>query len=240
MKRWMSVLLTVVMVVALVMSMSPAAFADVVSTPAPVTKTPTVTIPVEMKLTGTKPNPAETYNIVIEAIGDDLGSPSIPMPDPSSISITGAGENSFSITYNRVGIYKYKIYQGMAENVNPKCHYDNTAYYVEVYVYNNEDYTGLLTLFNVYKYEKVDGSKVDGSIEIKPNEGDIVINPTGDEYAPGDTKVDGIVFTNKYWVAPANTPSTGDESNVVLYALASVLALAALSTGLVVLKRKKQ
>lgn len=236
MKRWISVLLTVAMIAALALSMSPAAFADDSSTPAAVvTKTPTVIIPVEMKLTGTKPNPAETYNIFIEAISDDMGSRSIPMPASSSIAITGEGDGSFYITYNRVGIYKYRIYQGLADKVNPKCHYDDTAYYVEVYVYNNDDYTGLLTLFNVYKYEKLDGS-----FEITPGGNSIVTGPNDDKYAPGGTKVDGIVFINKYWVAPANTPSTGDESNVVLYALVSVFALAVLSAGVVVLKRKKQ
>lgn len=233
MKRWMSVLLTVVMVVALVMSMSPAAFADVVSTPAPVTKTPTVTIPVEMKLTGTKPNPAETYNIVIASDG------AYPMPSGTTgstytLQITGEGKAAFSITYDTVGIYTYKIYQLVGENPNPKCHYDKTIYDVVVYVTNNADYTGLETTVCIYPLKEVKGD-----IEIKPNEDGVEINPNGTEYVRGD-KVANAEFINKYWVAPANTPSTGDESNVVLYALASVLALAALSTGLVVLKRKKQ
>lgn len=225
MKRWMSVLLTVVMVVVLVMSMSPAAFADDSTTPAPVvtpTKTPTVTIPVEMKLTGTKPNPAETYNIVIASDADN------PMPAGTTgstytIQITGEGKAAFSIKYDTVGIYTYKIYQLVGENPNPKCHYDKTAYEVVVYVTNNADYTGLETSVCIYPMKAILNS--DGTVK---------------EYEKQSTKVDKAEFINKYWVAPANTPSTGDESNVVLYALVSVLALATLTTGIVVLKRKKQ
>lgn len=236
MKRWMSVLLTVVMVVALVMSMSPAAFADDSTTPAPVvtpTKTPTITIPVEMKLTGTKPNPAETYNIVLAMDGV------CPMPTGTTgstytIQITGEGKAAFSITYDTVGIYSYKIYQLVGENPNPKCHYDKTVYDVVVYVTNNADYTGLETTVCIYPLKEVKGD-----VEFKPNEGGAVVNPSGTEYTRG-AKVDKADFINKYWVAPANTPSTGDESNVVLYALVFVLALATLTTGIVVLKRKKQ
>lgn len=233
MKRWMSVLLTVVMVVALVMSMSPAAFADDSTPPVTPTKTPTVTITVEMKLTGTKPKPAETYNIVIERDGD------CPMPSGTTgstytMKIMGEGKVDFSITYDTVGIYNYKIYQLVGENPNPKCHYDKTEYDVVVYVTNNTDYTGLET--NACIYPLKEGK---GDVEFKPNEDGTIINPSGTESVRG-AKVNTAEFINKYWVAPANTPSTGDDSNVVLYALVSVLALATLTTGIVVLKRKKQ
>lgn len=233
MKRWMSVLLTVVMVVALVMSMSPAAFADDSTPPVTPTKTPTVTIPVEMKLTGTKPKPAETYNIVIAMVGD------CPMPSGTTgstyaMQIMGEGKDEFSITYDTVGIYNYKIYQLVGENPNPKCHYDKTVYDVVVYVTNNTDYTGLETTVCIYPLKEGKGD-----VEFKPNEDGTIINPSGTEPVRG-AKVNTAEFINKYWVAPANTPSTGDDSNVVLYALVSVLALATLTTGIVVLKRKKQ
>lgn len=237
MKRWMSVLLTVVMVVALVMSMSPAAFADDSTTPAPVvtpTKTPTITIPVEMKLTGTKPNPAETYNIVLAMDGGDFPMLAGTVGSTYTIQIKGEGKADFSITYDTVGIYSYKIYQLVGENPNPKCHYDKTVYDVVVYVTNNADYTGLETTVCIYPLKEVKGG-----VEFKPNEDGAIVNPSGTEYTRGG-KVGVAEFINKYWVAPANTPSTGDESNVVLYALVSVLALATLTTGIVVLKRKKQ
>lgn len=220
MKRWMSVLLTVVMVVALVMSMSPAAFAygDSVDTDR---------ITVNVKLTGTLPNPAETYYFQILPLDA-----SNPMPNgltDGRLAVSGTGRelsNSFTITFDTVGIYTYKIYQVIGKNL--KCHYDKSAYELVVYVTNNTDYTGLETTICIYPMKAILNS--DGTVK------EYVYDTKDGE----NKKTDNILFTNAYWVAPANTPSTGDESNVVLYALVSVLALATLTTGIVVLKRKKQ
>lgn len=236
MKRWMSVLLTVVMVVALVMSMSPAAFADDASTGSSDDNTQK-TVTISMKLTGTKPKPAEVYDIKIEPIKVELSSVTIPSSTPDSVPITGEGAFTLGLTsgdstsfptvpgavikFDTVGKYTYHIYQIVGDN--PKCHYDKDRYELEVYVTNNADYTGHEVSICIYQLKAILNS--DGTVK---------------EYEKQPTKVDDIVFTNKYWVAPANTPSTGDESNVVLYALVSVLALATLTTGIVVLKRKKQ
>lgn len=234
MKRWMSVLLTVVMVVALVMSMSPAAFADDASTGSSGDNTQK-TVTISVKLTGTKPKPAEVYDIKIEPISVEVSSANIPSSSPDSVPITGEGAFTLGLSsgstpfltpdavikFDTVGKYTYHIYQIVGDN--PKCHYDKDRYELEVYVTNNADYTGHEVSICIYQLKAILNS--DGTVK---------------EYEKQPTKVNDIVFTNKYWVAPANTPSTGDESNVVLYALVSVLALATLTTGIVVLKRKKQ
>lgn len=175
------------------------------------------------------PQKAEDYTIQVVPLSD-----SNPMPVVSDggvydggaykFTITGADTKSFSITFDQVGNYQYLVSQ--VKGSNKKCTYDDTEYLVTFQVRN--------TMMN----GTIDGNANFTIIAIAQPVLSGSVTEDGVNLELG-SKCD-IVFTNKYWVPPANVPSTGDESNVVLYALVSVLALATLTTGVVVLKRKKQ
>ena len=72
--------------------------------PAYAAELPGVSVPVTISLSGTLPNPAEEYTVVLKA--DDA---EYPMPDGSvdgaySLTITGEDTENFpTITYDRVG-----------------------------------------------------------------------------------------------------------------------------------------
>ena len=203
MKRWMSIILGTVLAVMCVMSMTVLAFAA---------EEPGVTVPVTVSISGKKPRPAEDYTIQLKA--DDA---SFPMPEGSdggvyTMTITGADTKDLpTITYDRVGIYTYTIYQ--VAGSNKKCTYDGSVYTLTVYVTNAED-----------------GSGLEATAVLR-------LDPDGD-------KLSGVKFVNKYkTVRPTpdpvtpETPRTGDESNLFLYA-----GLCAVSMGMIAvlcLKRKE-
>ena len=180
MKRRMSTILGIVMAVLCVMS---------ISVPALAVDTPEVSIPVTVSLSGTLPNPAEDFTIVLKA--DDA---SFPMPEGSdengyTMTVTGADtKNLPAITYNRVGIYTYTVLQ--TAGTNKKCTYDTTVYSLIVYITNAEDGSGLEATAVLYpngEGEKMTGAEFKNVYEtVKPRD--------------------------------PNSPSTGDTSTPVLYA----------------------
>lgn len=105
-------------------------------------QSPKLPLEVAMTLEGTLPQPAETYNITMQA--DDE---TCPMPEGSesgfcSINITGENTAAFPvIRYDKVGVYEYTIYQEPGSN--SKCTYDDSLYSLKVYVTNSEAGDGL-------------------------------------------------------------------------------------------------
>lgn len=103
---------------------------------------PSVSIPVEIILSGTLPEDAEDFTVRLEAL--DAAN---PMPEGSvdgvyTMTVTGAGTASFPpITFTRVGIYEYRIYQVKGSNTD--VIYDDTVYLLTIYVTNAEDGSGL-------------------------------------------------------------------------------------------------
>ena len=150
MKRWMSIILGTLIVVMCMINMTIPAFAE---------ETPGVSIPVTVSLSGQLPKPAEKYEIVLQA--DD---PSYPMPVGSTVDgykmeITGAATQNFpTITYDRVGIYTYKVTQ--TPGTNKKCTYDSTEYYLTVYITNAEDGSGLESTVVLHLKPGLEGEKV--------------------------------------------------------------------------------
>lgn len=116
-----------------------------------------VSIPVTIKLKGNKPPKPETFTVKMYADDADY-----PMPEGSengvcAITIRGADTVEFpAITYDRVGIYTYTIYQ--VEGTNPRCKYDDTIYTMTVYITNAENGDGLVA--NVALYADGTGSKM--------------------------------------------------------------------------------
>ena len=151
MKRWMSVILGTVMAVMCMMTMTVPAFAA---------ELPGVSVPVTISLSGTLPYPAEDFTIKLRA-----DNAFYPMPEGSvdgaySLTITGEDTENFpTITYDRVGIYTYTVYQ--VAGTNQKCTYDDTVYTLMVTISNKEDYSGLEA--TAVLYPDSDGDKLPGA-----------------------------------------------------------------------------
>lgn len=173
-----------------------------------------VSIPVSVKLTGTRPYPAETYQIVLQA--KDANN---PMPDGAEgsyvLRVTGENDKaSFpAMTYHKVGIYEYTIYQ--LAGTNKQCTYDKSVYTLKVTISNNADYTDF-----------------EANVALrKVGEGD-------DAEALGD-KLGGAEFVNRYPVAIPDSPKTGDESSPMLYAVL-ICASMAVMVGLFLTRKRDQ
>lgn len=110
--------------------------------PAWAAELPGVSIPVTISLTGNQPYPAENYTIVLAADNQAYPMPAGSHQGAYTLGITGKGTANLPvITFDRVGVYTYKIYQVAGTNKN--CTYDATVYGLEITVTNKPDYSGL-------------------------------------------------------------------------------------------------
>lgn len=188
MKKWMSVILVMVMTVVCGMTVVQPAFAA---------EQPGVSVPVTVSLSGTLPKPAEDFTVKLKADNADF-----PMPEEGAengiytMTITGEGtKNIPTITYSRVGVYTYTIYQ--EAGTNKKCTYDDTEYTLTVYITNAEDGSGLEATAVLYpdsEGDKLPGAEFENKYE--------VVKPI-----------------------PSDIPKTGDESNPLLYTALVVISL---------------
>lgn len=201
MKRWMSIILGTVMAVMCMMSMSMPAFAA---------ENPGVPIPVTVSLSGTLPKPAEDFTIKLRADNASYPMPEGSVGDVYTMTITGADTKNFpTITYNRVGIYTYTIYQ--VAGSNKKCTYDETVYELMVYITNAEDGSGLEA--TAVLYPDSEGDKLPGA-EFK------------NEYETEKTTT-------------TDTPKTGDEANPILYAVLIAVSLGVIVVLILTRKTRK-
>lgn len=187
MKRWTRIIFGAVLAMLCLTTLVFPAYAE---------ETPQVSIPVTVKLTGTLPKPAEKFTIRLKA--DD---PAYPMPEGSAegeyaMEITGADTQSLPpITYNRVGVYTYKISQDPGKHKG--CKYDATIYYLTVYITNAEDGSGLEA--TAVLYLNGEGDKVE---DVKFTNAYPVVRTT-----------------------PSGSPKTGDTAQPVLYIALTALGL---------------
>lgn len=151
MKKWLNVFLALVMAVMCSVTMALPAYAA---------ELPEVSVPVTISLSGTLPRPAEDYTVVLKA--DDAA---YPMPEGTvdgtyTMTITGEDTKNFpSVTYDRVGVYTYTVYQ--VAGTNKKCTYDDTVYALKVTITNKADYSGLEA--TAVLYPDTDGEKLTGA-----------------------------------------------------------------------------
>lgn len=109
---------------------------------------PSLSIPVTIDLKGNVPSVPEKFSVVLKAKGN------APLPEGAedgsyTMTILGEDTKNFpAITYSRVGIYEYSIYQ--LKGANKKCKYDGTVYDVTVYVTNKADGNGLELAVAIY------------------------------------------------------------------------------------------
>ncbi|MDD4323258.1 MAG: FctA domain-containing protein [Eubacteriales bacterium] len=147
-KSSIAIILVLIMLLCSVMLAAPSFAAEM----------PDGALPVTIKLEGlTLPDPEEIYLIKLEA--DD---PAYPMPAESvdgvyTLSIRGAASESFpAISFSRVGIYTYTLYQ--ESGTNTQAVYDDTIYLLTVYVTNKEEGEGLETQW-ILKLAGVEGKQ---------------------------------------------------------------------------------
>lgn len=199
MKRWMNSILGMVMAVMCMMMAVPVTAAE----------NPGVSIPVTVSLSGTQPELPEDFNIKWKADDDSYPMPEGAEGDVYTMLITGAGTKSFPmITYDRVGIYTYTIYQEAGNN--KKCTYDDTVYTLTVYITNAEDGSGLEATAVLYpdtEGDKMTGAGFKNEYETEnPNVPDI------------EKKEDGKSTTTE-------SLKTGDEATPILYAVLFAVSL---------------
>ncbi|MCI7812261.1 MAG: FctA domain-containing protein [Lachnospiraceae bacterium] len=163
---------------------------------------PAVTVPVQISLSGTVPDPAEKFVVELVAVDEECPMPKETKGRIYTMEVIGAGNFGLpTITYENPGIYKYTIRQ--LAGTNPKCTYDDTVYEMTVYVTNAEDGSGLEA--TAILYPDSDGTK---QIEAKfHNEYETETEP--------ETEVPET--EQPITEPPSHNPKTGDESNLSLY-----------------------
>ena len=216
MKKTMKRIFALILVVMFWAMLIPAAFAEgeveEPAVPEEPTMTPSVTVPVEVQLTGTLPPQKEKF--VIHMLAEDS---SYPLPagaadGEATIIIEGAGTGEFAdITFDHVGVYNYYIWQDPGAKSDAK--YDQTIYCVVVTITNNADYTGLVATMALHLVE---------------------VDKESDEIRFADEKPEQVLFINKYKVV---NPSTGDDNNIALYVMLCGLSAAAMGAALVLKKK---
>ena len=128
--------------------------------PAYAAELPGVSVPVTISLSGTLPYPPENYTVVLEAEDAAYPMPSGTISGAYTMTITGKATKNFPvISYDRVGIYTYTIYQ--VAGTNKKCTYDETVYTLVVTITNKEDYSGLEA--TAVLYPDSEGDKLPGA-----------------------------------------------------------------------------
>lgn len=170
----------------------------------------------------------ENYSVKILPESENPG-----IIDKSSMNLTGNSEEAFSIKYDNVGTYKYKIIQEAGENKNIK--YDNTVYNADVYVV--EENGKIIAEPVIYKNgssEKSDACIFDNIVisDSKPEDDNAIdVIPT----ITGEIIQDENTATQKN-TAPLNT---GDNNNIVFISLL-MLSCIAISGIVIAANARKQ
>ena len=151
--------------------------------PAYAAELPGVSVPVTISLSGTLPYPPENYTVVLKAEDAAYPMPSGTISGAYTVTITGKGTKNFPvISYDRVGVYTYRIYQ--VAGTNKKCTYDETVYTLLVQITNKDDYSGLEA--TAVLYPDSDGEKVSGAEFLNKYKVELPSDSpqTGDESSP--------------------------------------------------------
>ena len=110
----------------------------------------TVNIPVKLKVTGTSQQ-NEIFSFLLKQNDEQS-----PMPETSKVQITGTKKDAFQIQYEKPGVYRYTLSQVAGDGKN--WTYDQSEYFLEVYIMRNEQTDRLQSLIVAYN---VKGEKVD-------------------------------------------------------------------------------
>lgn len=186
--------ITLLILVMYLMMMTP----PVLAAELPITK-----IKFSVSLEGTLPTKAEEFTVNLKA--DDINN---PMPEGTvneiySMTVDGEDTKSFpEMTFSRVGVYNYTIWQEKGNNVD--CTYDNSIYNLIVYVTNKENGDGLEATSVLYKgneTEKLDEASFHNIYKTIP-----------------PIKEDVMSITD---IVEPESVNTGDQSNIIFWIILS-------------------
>lgn len=196
---------------------------------------PAVTIPAQITLSGTLPEPAEDYVIKMEADHKE----DTPMPVGAqngiySLTINGEGSGEFPvITFERVGVYTYKIWQ--EAGTNSKCTYDNTVYTMTVYVVNAENGSGLEA--TAVLYPDMESNKQSGATFKNEYEIETEAETETETETESETETEKETEKQSETTTAKAAPKTGDTTPIARWI--GVLAGAAVVLAALLWSRRK-
>ena len=204
----------------------------------------TAEILVQLNLVGEADDPEETYSVVLASNSSSDPMPSGSMDGVFVMEMRGAGEASFSITYERPGIYHYQITQRSGTDKN--CQYGDDVYYVTVYVTNGLMDASMLDVS--VKAERLGGADGKSVIEFTntytepetsdPSTGTDMPGASAESEAAApeasvESEAKEEIFGSK------DTPKTGDDTDLVFYQAMLYGSLVMIITVLVSRKKKE-
>lgn len=176
-------------------------------------KSCTVSIPAEVQVAGEDAPSRTEFCVVLEALSEDA-----PMPTETSVTLDKGTAAFGPVSYTVPGDYRYKIYQIAAEQ--DFFTYDDTVYTVTVRVVNAEN--GALEA-EIRAIEDGKSDKADAILFCNEYDPPVIETETETEAAAKKQ---------------TDTPKTGDETNLVLWA--GLLAVSALIAAILAFERRRR
>ena len=207
-----------------------------------------VSIPVEVKVTGSRIPADIPYRLLMKAI-----TPEAPMPQSEELVLVNGGQSEFGpMVYTQTGDYQYEIYQ----NSEPRDRftYDERIYRVTVRITNGEngelesqvwatdeaseeEKTESIVFTNNYK--RPGGGGGGGGSDPDPG-GPGTEVPKGDgltEIGDNETPLGGLTLISEEGVPLGGLPKTGDTTILSFWILLAVLSGSGL-VGLAFIRRR--
>lgn len=207
-----------------------------------------VSIPVEVKVTGSRIPADIPYRLLMKAI-----TPEAPMPQSEELVLVNGGQSEFEpLVYTQTGDYQYEIYQ----NSEPRDRftYDERIYRVTVRITNGEngelesqvwatdeaseeEKTESIVFTNNYK--RPGGGGGGGGSDPDPG-GPGTEVPKGDgltEIGDNETPLGGLTLISEEGVPLGGLPKTGDTTILSFWILLAVLSGSGL-VGLAFIRRR--
>lgn len=174
-----------------------------ITSPVLAVELPITKIKFSVSLEGTLPTKAEKFTVNLKANNINNPMPEGNVNETYSMTVEGEDIAYFpEITFSRVGVYNYTIWQEKGNNVD--CTYDYSTYNLTVYVTNKENGEGLEATSVLYKNNET--NKVDAAN----------FNNVYKTITPIKEEVKGISDT---------VVNTGDTSNIIFWVILSTLGV---------------
>lgn len=166
---------------------------------------------VEIRLSGSLPNPRETFTVVMKALDDRNPMPGGATGGTCELKIKGEKKTGNTgtfptMTFDHIGVYKYEIWQKPGKH--PRGTYDDTVYTMTVQITNSNDLSQLLATVTFRDHE-------------------------------GGPKPDNDLFHNEYASPPGTVTPTGVADDWPYY-LAGSAALMLMSLFLMTKLRRRE
>lgn len=184
----------------------------------------TVSIPVEVQVTGSNVPSGNEYQIILEAL--DTAN---PMPAQNTVTITDSGKASIGpITFTKPDDYQYRIYQ--TADAKQYFTYDTTVYTVTVRVLNDDQTGGLRA--EIWAIRDAETQKVyeitfenSYAVPYNPPAPENPAEPEFPEVVEEPAGVLGVILPPLSGVSGTNRVQTGDTSPVAILMMTVMTAM---------------